>query len=430
MNQNARRQLSRRQVLKLGGGLLGLGAASAVLPRTLLKPRKVVEAAQAELNAEPNLHFAASDGWIYLPPPAVPPYHPDNMAPDPFTTYIFGFRNVTGLTREQIFAQKMKMQLAAPTWWIDQETDFTLKITNLGLQIRPDLIDAHTLHFHGFRDAIPIFDGEPHSSVGVPISRDLTYFYRPHHPGTYMYHCHFEETEHVHMGMVGVVFVRPTLDQTLAPRRFCYNDESTEYDREFTMMLNEIWTLAHWCDSHVQLPEWSDYAPDFWLLNGRCYPDTIAPPGGGTDPVTGDLIPPAGRADLQYQPISSLVNCEAGDRVLLRFVNLGFREQSMRLTDIPMNVIGRDATPLVGRDGTDLTYLTDTVAIGPGESADAIFVAPNVTPAPGENYVRYLLFNRNLTRLSNGGGAAHGGQMTEVRVYPAGALPAQTEPNT
>jgi FtsP/CotA-like multicopper oxidase with cupredoxin domain len=431
MNQDDRKPLSRRQLLKLGGGLVGLGAASALLPKALLQPREVLATAGLTQITEPDLHFVASDGWIYLPDPAVPPYHPDNMAPGLLTTYIFGFRNVTGLTHEQMFAQKMKAQLAAPTWWIDQETDFTLQITNLGLQVRPDLIDAHTLHFHGFRDAIPIFDGEPHSSVGVPISRDLTYFYRPHHPGTYMYHCHFEETEHVHMGMVGVVFVRPLLDQdpALAGRRFCYNDPSTEYEREFTMMLNEIWTFAHWCDSHVQLPEWSDYAPDFWLLNGRVYPDTLAPPGGGTDPVTGDLIPPAGRPELQYQPISSLVQCNEGDRVLLRLVNLGFREQNMRLTSIPMRLVGRDATPLVGRDGTDLTYTTDTVVMGPGESADAIFVAPAYDPAGGP-YNRYFLYNRNANRISNGGAPGYGGQMTEVHVYPAGTLGAQTEPNT
>ena len=429
MSQDMRRELSRRQMLKLGGGIVGLGAL-AILSKALLRPTDIIEAAENGQITTPDLHFAASDGWIYLPDPAVPPYHPDNMAPSPFTTYIFGFRDVTGLTNDQVLAQKMKMQLSAPTWWIDQEADFTLKITNLGLQIRPDLIDAHTLHFHGFRQAIPIFDGEPHSSVGVPISRDLTYFYRPHHPGTYMYHCHFEETEHVHMGMVGVVFVRPLLDQALAPRRFCYNDESTEFDREFAMMLNEIWTFAHWCDSHVQLPEWSDYAPDFWLLNGRVYPDTIAPPGGGTNPVTGDLLPPAGRPDLQYQPISSLVNCNVGDRVLLRFVNLGYEEQAMRMTGIPMRLVGRDATLLRGRDNTDLTYSTDTVIVGPGESADAIFVAPDVAPDPGLDYKRFFLYNRNANRISNGGAPGYGGQMTEVHVYPAGTLGPQTEPNT
>ncbi|MBU1879283.1 MAG: multicopper oxidase domain-containing protein, partial [Chloroflexi bacterium] len=314
------RALSRRDFIKLGGGLLGVAAGSSLVTRALLQPDKVVESAapapvvrttgQAQGPA-PNLHMAASDGWIYLPrDAAVPPYHPDNMAPDPFTTYIFGFRNVTGLADNLVQAQKMKMQAPAPTFSLVEGEDFVLKLTNLGLQMRPDLIDSHTLHFHGFRNALPIFDGEPHSSVAVPIIRDLTYFYRPHDAGTYMYHCHFEETEHVHMGMVGVVYVKPALNSP--GHKYAYNDPATEYDREFIMFMNEVWCEAHWCDSHIQLPEWSDYQPEFWLLNGRVYPDTLEPNGGGTDPLTGDLIAPPGRPDLQYQPVSSLVQVDEG----------------------------------------------------------------------------------------------------------------------
>jgi FtsP/CotA-like multicopper oxidase with cupredoxin domain len=418
--ENPTRELSRRELLKLGAGLLGVTTAGAVLPKALLKPANVVKASPAAQITEPDLHFAATDGWIYLPG-ANAPYHPDNMAPAGLTTYIFGFRDVTmlGGNHDLIFAQKMKSQLMAPTWWLTEGDDFALKLTNLGLQIRPDLIDAHTLHFHGFRDAIPIFDGEPHSSVGVPIARDLTYFYRPHHPGTYMFHCHFEETEHVHMGMVGTVFVRPQLGPN-----FAYNDPSTEFDREFSLCLSEIWTLAHWCDSHVQLPEWSDYNPDFHLMNGRVYPDTIAPNGEGVDPATGDLIPPAGRPELQYQPLSSLVTCNSGDRVLLRFVNMGYVEQSMRLTGIKMRVVGRDATLLQGRGGNDLSYLTDTVLVGAGETADAIFVAPEVT-----EMTRLFLFSRNLAHLANPGSPGFGGPMTEVHIYPPGTLGPQDLPN-
>ena len=79
-----------------------------------------------------------------------------------------------------------------------------------------------------------------------------------------MYHCHFEETEHVHMGMVGVVFVRPgDFDQAFDrwPPGYCLQRrDAPSTTASLSMMLNEVWTLAHWCDSHVQLPEWSDYA--------------------------------------------------------------------------------------------------------------------------------------------------------------------------
>ena len=82
------------------------------------------------------------------------------------------------------------------------------------MQVRPDLSDGHTLHWHGFGNAIPLFDGVPEMCVSIPIGRDLTYFYQPHDPGTYMYHCHFEDVEHVQMGMTGHVFVRPKQNGT------------------------------------------------------------------------------------------------------------------------------------------------------------------------------------------------------------------------
>jgi FtsP/CotA-like multicopper oxidase with cupredoxin domain len=449
--------------LKLGGGLLGATAGGILVSRAILQPQEVQAAARpiapsrirevapAPKGPAPDRHFVATDGWIYLDPDAaVPPFHPDNMAPGLLTTYIFGFRDVTSVSNNSqlVYDQKMKAQLTAPLFYLEQEVDFTLKVTNLGLQIRPDLVDAHTLHFHGFRNAIPIFDGEPHSSVGVPIARDLTYFYRPHDPGTYMYHCHFEETEHVHMGMVGPCYITPIQNKggevdangvSIPAGKYVYNDgvlptdpRSTAYDREFIMLVSEIWTESHWCDSHVQLPEWSDYKPEFYVLNGRTWPDTLLPNGLGTDKKTGDLIPHGDHPELQYQPMSSLVQANEGDRVLLRMINLGFEEQAMRLAGIRMKVVGKDATLLQGIDGTDLSFMTNTVPIGPGESTDAIFTAPPYDPARATagGYNVYLFHNRNYHRMNNGGHAGLGGAMTEVRVFPAGTIGAQTEPNT
>jgi len=468
-NKEYPRRLTRRDFVKMGAGMLGAVAGAAAVRRSILEPETVgattgrtlagsaKTSTQQQAAGPADLHFVATDGWIYLPAgAAVPPFHPDEMGPDPFNCYIFSFRDVTSYSdnSQLVYDQKMKAQQPAPLFSFEQEEEYTLKLTNVGLQIRPDLIDAHTLHFHGFRNAIPIFDGEPHSSVGVPIARALTYYYHPQDPGTYMYHCHFEETEHVHMGMVGPCYVTPLQNYGMvepggptvvtparlagntdpgAPRGYVFNDgdESTAYDREFVMFLSEVWAEAHWCDSHIQLPEWSDYAPEFYLLNGRVYPDTLEPNGLGTDPATGDLIAPPGRPDLKYQPMSSLMRVNAGDRVLMRIINLGYEQHAVRLDAAKMKVVGKDATHLRGRNGADLTYLTSTVAIGAGESVDAIFTAPPYQPAydAGGGYNRYLFFNRNYRHLSNGGHTGYGGQMTEVHVYPENYLPEQTAPN-
>ncbi|WP_421733532.1 multicopper oxidase domain-containing protein [Cellulomonas sp.] len=427
--------LSRRQFLRVAGGVAAV--AGVAWTGRVLMPEPALAAGGA-----PDLALGGTDGWMYLPPtPAIPPFHPDVYAPAPFTTYIFGFRNVTGLTPTQRANQKNKAQHSAPLFWVKQydpaaPVDFLVQLNNLGLAQRPDLFDAHTLHWHGFRNVIPFFDGEPTGSVSVPMGRDFTYAYRPRHPGTYMYHCHVEDVEHVHMGMTGLVFVRPLQDGNTAlypSGTYMYNDGdgSTGFDREFAMFLSEVWAESHWADAHIQLPEWSDYRADFALLNGRVYPDTVAP-NGSIDPfhpvsdATGDLIAPPGFPNLKYQPHSSLVNCNAGERVALRFANLGFREQAMTLSGLRMRVVGRDATPMRGRDGTDTSYETDTLNIGPGESYDVVFTAPALQgPGPFDTY---MLYNRAYARSGNRAPGGFGGQATEVRVYASGVAP-QAYPN-
>lgn len=440
-------KFSRRQFIKAGGGLLTAALLSRLASRPLARSGEVALAANLTQGVAPDIHLAATDGWIYLPGQVPIPgtsdqyYQPDAWAPEGLTTYMFGFRDVTGLNQEQIIAQKMKCQASAPMFWVNELQEYRLRLSNLGLQMRPDLTDSHTVHWHGFRNAWPVFDGEPHSSLAVPVGANLDLFYRPRDPGTYMYHCHFEETEHVHMGMTGSVFVRPRQDGTeyeyplgsgRAYTRFAYNDGdgSTGYEREFVICLTDVWAEAHWDDAHIQLPDWTDFRADYYLMNGRVYPDTLAPNGNSeTAPwqvdANGDLIPPPGRPELQYQPISSLIEAEAGERVLIRLINLTFGQQAITLPGLKMRVVGKDATHLRGRDGTDYTYETNTVYFGSGSSADVIVTMPQVsTPQT------YTLINRNYDRLANPGVAGLGGQMTEIRVYPSGVLAPQAIPNT
>lgn len=468
--------LGRRRFFKLAGGATVAAAGMGVLPnpfKKLLSPFGVAEA-QAAVTDPPDLYYAGTDGWISLPqsPSILSPSlgvvtHPDNLAPEGLSTYIFGFRNVTYLDDTQRAAQKNHAQHNAPMFWLDQfnpaaPKDFRMQLTNLGLALRPDLFDAHTIHWHGFRNVITFFDGEPTGSIAVTTGRTFQYIYRPRDPGTYMFHCHVEDVEHVHMGMTGPVFVRalqngtPKTYQGKTYTKFAYNDGdgSTGYDREFAMFCSEVWGDSHWADAHIQLPEWSDYRADFCLLNGRVYPDTLQPnspmalPSGKTDadmhalPVAtdanGDLPVPAA-AHLQHQPLSALVTCNAGERVLLRFANLGFKEAAMTLAGMRMRVVGKDATPMKGRDGTDTSYEASTVSFGAGESIDALFTAPAFSGgsgSSGQGYDTYVLYDRAYERTNNlatalpgGGGLPYGGRRTEVRVYPAGAVPPQRLPN-
>jgi hypothetical protein len=95
-----------------------------------------------------------------------------------------------------------------------------------------------------------------------------------------------------------------------------------------------------------------------------------------------------------------------------------------------MKVVGRDATPMKGRDGTDTSYVTDTLLMGAGESWDVIFTAPAFSGGSGSSgagYDVYVLYNRRYTQDDDTANGTQG-QRTEVRVYPAsgpGARPPQ-----
>ena len=257
MRDRRRLLLSRRDLLKAGGLTAAAIGAAGVGPRLLGSIGRPAQAVAAD--RPPDLKLVGTDGWISLP--ATPSIfsqslgvvtHPDSYAPDGRTTYIFGFSNASGLSDLDQFNLKNKAQHSAPLFWAKEGVEFRVQLTNVGLAQRPDLFDEHTVHWHGFKNVIPFFDGEPTGSVSIPQGQTFTYVYLSHDPGTYMYHCHVEDTEHVHMGMTGLVFVRPAQDGTSKEyplgsgrhyTKFAYNDGdgSTGFDREYALFLSEIW---------------------------------------------------------------------------------------------------------------------------------------------------------------------------------------------
>jgi FtsP/CotA-like multicopper oxidase with cupredoxin domain len=142
-------------------------------------------------------------------------------------------------------------------------------------------------------------------------------------------------------------------------------------------------------------------------------------------------ILPNGHASLPSQPNSSLIQCNGGDRVLLRLANLGYEQHAMQLPGVgPLKVVGEDATLLRSATGADLSYRTSTLYLGPGEARDVLLTAPTFASArPGDSdgrgpYNLYWFRNRDASKLSNNGAAGLGGMVTQVRVY-RDALPAQ-----
>ncbi|MET8311914.1 multicopper oxidase domain-containing protein [Micromonospora sp. NPDC005173] len=422
------RTSTRREFLRaVGWGAAGVAAGGIVGTTAAYGPlgARRAEAATTELS------LVATDGYLSVP----------GREGNPL--YIFGFVPVDpSLSVTQLTATyKGHTKHTAPTLEFLQNDDIRITLTNLGLVQRPDLTDSHTIHWHGFDLPSPLNDGVPEVSVAVPIGKQLTYFYRPHREGTYMYHCHFEDVEHVEMGMTGIVFVRPLQDGTSIGgfTRFAYNDGdgSTGYHRHFALLFNELWTNFHDGDRDIQESIPTDYDPQWFTINGRVYPQTVLPNDSQSLPANLRIATPnpnyGGALDYS-QPNSALIQVNPGDRALLRVANLGYQQHSMQLPGIPMHVIGQDAA-LLRNGAVDTSYWTNTLYIGPGEARDVLFDAPaydTARPSGSDSwgsYNVYYLKNRDWRKLSNFGSAAPGpgGMMTEVRVYsPTRPLPAQT----
>jgi len=354
--------------------------------------------------------------------------------------YMFSFADLTGTPEADAMAEgTLAAAWPAPLIAVDEGMEFYLSLTNVGMLIRPDLFDPHTIHFHGFPQSSTVFDGLPESGFSINMGATLTYYYNLQDPGTYMYHCHVEATEHMQMGMLGNLYVRagqnrlpdltplgthihsnpdwnmvPGYDDPLVGDKYAYNDGdgSTRYDVEKALQLGSFDPEFHDASWFVQpLPfalMWDTYP----MINGRGYPDTIntGPIQQPLDPDTGDdLNGPL--VDSQVE--DSLIIATAGDLVLLRLSNLNITDvHTLSSPSIPMRVVGIDAKELMAEDGSKLHYTTNSVTMGGGMSVDVILDTAGVLAGD------YYLYAANLQYLANNDAPGLGGMMTKIVVEP------------
>jgi len=353
------------------------------------------------------LHLTAGDGYI-------------KMA-NGRDLYMFGFSDVTGMPEHMVMmAGMMGGEFPAPTIKLREGQQVYLTLTNVGMLVRPDLFDPHTVHFHGFPNAAPIFDGMPDGSIAINMGSSLTYFYNLAEPGTYMYHCHVEATEHMQMGMLGNLYVEAI--QNMLPDgtdlngfthqagfKYAYNDGdgSTYYDQDYILQLSSMDPAFHDASETVQPLPFALMKDTFAMFNGRGYPDTIKET---------DIVNMHGRAS---QKVSSLMTANQGEKVLLRLSSLSISEFfTVSVLGIPATVVGKGARLLRGPDpdgagpllGKNLYYRTNSVDLGGGEAFDLILDTTDVAPGT------YFIYTTNLNYLSNDTEDL-GGMMTEIIIY-------------
>ena len=340
------------------------------------------------------IHLAAGDGFI-------------TMA-DGHLQYIFGFSDVTGMPKDMVMMHAMMAaEFPAPTIKVKEGSKVYLTLTNVGMMMRPDLFDPHSVHWHGFPNAAPVFDGEPMSSISINMGSSLTYYYETPGPGTYMYHCHVEATEHMQMGMLGNLYVTPLQDGTTvggcSSQKYAYNDGdgSTCYDVDFPIQINAFDSRFH--DEHiaVQPLPFALMKDNYPMLNGRGYPDTIN---------TAVLPAPAENGGKPSQKINSKITATSGQKILLRISSLSTVDfYTLSVLGIPMKVVGKDARLLRSATGTNLSYMTSSVTLGGGQAYDIILDTAGIPAGT------YFLYTTDLNNLSNHD-EDFGGMMTEIEL--------------
>ena len=363
----------------------------------------------------------------------------------------------------------MNGNIPAPLMAIDEDDEFFLTLTNVGMIMRPDLFEQHTVHFHGYPNASSFYDGVPDASVAINIGASFTYYYLAPDAGTYFWHCHITPPEHLQMGMVGQIYVRPRQDRfsgdlytglqqqqgdlrtacNSATDILCTNplpavntgatgqatvlnggtsgyayndgDGSTYYDVEYPLQIHGFDPNFHFVGMTFNPEGFADMKDKYFLLNGRSYPDTVTPGPLQTQSADG--------VNHFSQPLPAIISIPPGKRALLRISDLDVSEyQTLASLGVPMQVIAINAKLLRDQEGHNLSYTTNSITLGGGESLDVILdtcaVRPTIGTSATPDYTTcttplptgtYFLYTPNLDHLSNDA-ENFGGLMTEVHV--------------
>ena len=360
----------------------------------------------------------------------------------------------------------MNGNIPAPLVAFDEDDEMFLTLTNVGMIMRPDLFEQHTIHFHGYPNASSVYDGVPDASVAINIGGSFTYYYLSPDAGTYFWHCHITPPEHLQMGMVGQLYVRPRQNRVPAgtnlyaalqqqnsgfdlrtacnpsqdilcsatapaintgvtqgtdklgnPQKYTYNDgdASTAYDVEYPLQIHGFDPNFHFVGMTFNPEAFVDMKDKFFLLNGRSYPDTVTP---------GPLATQTSDGRVHYsQPLPAIINIPAGGRALLRIADLDVSEyQTLASLGIPMKEVGFNAKLLRDQAGNNTEFYTNSITLGGGESLDVLLDASDAgcgsTGCAAQLYPAgstFYLYTPNLDHLSNDQ-ENFGGLMTEVHI--------------
>ncbi|MBA2679145.1 MAG: multicopper oxidase domain-containing protein [Ktedonobacteraceae bacterium] len=209
----------------------------------------------------------------------------------------------------------------------------------------------------------------------VKMGQRYTYHFIAARAGTYWYHCRVNAIQHLQMGLYGAFIVQSAADASSA------YPNTPLFNKQYTFVLSEMDSVEHQQEYDIlhkggPALNWNNYQPDYFLMNGRAYPDTMMDPA---DSINGTL----------------------GQTVLVRLINAGSEVHMMHTHGFHFLVIGANGRKL------DQSYYKDTLLMEPGERYDIILRL---------NQVGRFMFHDHIDEDATNNGVYPGGMITMINV--------------
>jgi len=249
------------------------------------------------------------------------------------------------------------MQLPGPTLIVNEGDEVTITLVNS----LPTAAGNVSIIFpgHAMTSITGGVDGD--LTKEAPVGGTVTYTFTANNPGTYQYHSGTRPDLQIEMGLYGALIVRPSSSTSCG-----YNHDDSCFDRENLFLLSEIDMQVHQAAElqasgagPIVIPQ-GEYISEYWLINGRAAPDTMAA---------------AGNEVLPTQPYNAMARMHPGEKLLMRVIGAGRESHPFHFHGNHAQVLARDGRLLLSAsDNTQLAGpLLFTIPAAPGSTTDAIF---------------------------------------------------------
>lgn len=269
--------------------------------------------------------------------------------PDGNSILIWGY-SVTG-----------RAQYPGPTLIVNQGSPISISVTNA---LPAGAGQRVSLTFPGQEGVTAVCSAQP--CVQGPLALEaglggmVTYTFTASRAGTFQYTSGSQPELQIEMGLFGALIVRP------ATPNQAYEAPESAYDREFLFLLSDMDSRIHdmveseGVQAVYESGLLNNFFANYWFINGRNAPDTMAADGG---------------SHLPTQPYGALVRVHTGDRVLMRVIGAGHDLHPFHHHGNHARIIAVDGHLLQSTPGgpVDLSHEVFTIQSVPGQTVDAIF---------------------------------------------------------